>query len=250
MSKTRISKETIQSYMDRYNDGESLLEIASTATLGKTRIRQLLIEYGVTLRPAKPKDYNKLRKKPKYVGQIMSSKNNGDFKVLEYVGNTIYKIRFINTGTTKEVDNSNLIKGNVYDEYKRNYWEFGYLGEMYGKANSHPMMPTWEKMIERCATNKYNYSLDLICNEWANFTTFAHDVEQLPFYDRRVKEGGKKWNLDKDVLGFKKYSKDTCLWIPQQMNVQVAGVYDMINMGFKIEYPSREHIIKYIEANY
>ena len=57
-------------------------------------------------------------------------------------------------------------------------------------------------------------------------------------------------NLDKDVLGNRKYSKDTCMWIPQQMNVQVGGVYGMLEMGFEVKYPTKENVIDYINKNY
>ena len=185
----------------------------------------------------------------KYLNKRMTSNNFGDFDVIGHE-NGKYRIRFVDTGYEYSVDTSNLSKGNVYDPYKPSYYGIGYLGEMAGHAKGHPMLSTWEKILERCYKNHFNYHLGLLCEEWKDFSKFCKDVEQLPFYDRRLAEGGKKWNLDKDVLGGGTYCKEHCMWIPQDMNVQVAGVYDMINMGFKIEYPDKETIIKYINEKY
>jgi hypothetical protein len=189
--------------------------------------------------------------KLKYLNNILESNNYGKFEVLDFFYDIKkYKIKFLETGTERLVDTSNLSKGNVYDPYKPTYNNFGYLGKLYGIAKTHPMLSTWEKMIYRCAKQDTGYSLDLICPEWADFSVFCRDVEEIPFYSSRIKYGGFKWNLDKDILGSKYYSKNTCLWIPQEMNSQVGGIYKMIDIGFKIEYPTKENIIKYIESNY
>ena len=116
------------------------------------------------------------------------------------------------------------------------------------------MKTVWEGMIGRCYNkeNKDYCEKTTVCERWHNFTNFVEDVEKLPFYDKRLSEGGRRWQLDKDILGRGKmeYSPENCIWIPAQMNSCVGGIYEMINMGFKIEYPEKEEIIDYIKRRY
>jgi len=77
----------------------------------------------------------------------------------------------------------------------------------------------WSCMLERCFSEKYkqNYPTynDATCSkDWLSMTKFIEDVSQMTGY------GLKGWQLDKDILvkGNKLYSKDTCCFVPQEVN--------------------------------
>ena len=77
----------------------------------------------------------------------------------------------------------------------------------------------WQNMLQRCFDEKFKQKYptykDVTCSkEWLLMTTFIKDVSQMNGYDL---EG---WQLDKDILskGNKLYSKDTCCFVPAEVN--------------------------------
>jgi len=77
----------------------------------------------------------------------------------------------------------------------------------------------WSGMLERCFDEKYKQKKptykDVTCSkEWLSMTTFIEDVSQMRGY------GLSGWALDKDILqkGNKLYSKDTCCFVPHEVN--------------------------------
>jgi hypothetical protein len=77
----------------------------------------------------------------------------------------------------------------------------------------------WKSMLQRCFDEKYKQRRtaykDVTCSkEWLSMITFIEDVSQMRGY------GLKGWELDKDILvkGNKLYSKDTCCFVPQEVN--------------------------------
>ncbi len=77
----------------------------------------------------------------------------------------------------------------------------------------------WTSMLKRCFSNGYKQGKptyqDVTCSkEWLSMTKFVEDVSQMKGY------GLKGWQLDKDILqkGNKLYSKDTCCFVPQELN--------------------------------
>jgi len=77
----------------------------------------------------------------------------------------------------------------------------------------------WQNMLQRCFDEKYkqNYPTyeGVTCSkEWLSMTKFIEDVSQMRGY------GLNGWALDKDILqkGNKLYSKDTCCFVPAEVN--------------------------------
>lgn len=242
----KITEDIRQTIFKRFNDGETMTSLAKIYGVSRQHISRIL------------SNPNKIviggnGKQPKYLNTRRKSNKCGEYDVISY-RNGMYKIKFVNTCSEIDVDVMQVKQNTVFDHYAPTFMDFGILGESYGKAKQSPVFSTWQHMIDRCfnTRNKRHegYTPDMICDEWANFTTFEEEVKEIPFYEQRIKEGGNKWNLDKDILGQRRYSKNTCLWIPQAMNVHIAGIYRMIDMGFNIEYPTREQIIEYIKLNY
>jgi len=78
----------------------------------------------------------------------------------------------------------------------------------------------WQNMLRRCFTDGFKQSRPtyegVTCSkEWLSMTKFIEDVSQMKGY------GLKGWELDKDILqkGNKLYSKDTCCFVPTEVNL-------------------------------
>jgi len=78
----------------------------------------------------------------------------------------------------------------------------------------------WKGMLQRCFDEKLKqkkptYEGVTCSKEWLSMTKFIEDVSQMKGY------GLKGWELDKDILqkGNKLYSKDTCCFVPAEVNL-------------------------------
>jgi len=78
----------------------------------------------------------------------------------------------------------------------------------------------WTSMLERCFSEKFKQSRPtyegVTCSkEWLSMTKFIEDVSQMKGF------GLSGWALDKDIIqkGNKLYSKDTCCFVPLEVNM-------------------------------
>lgn len=78
----------------------------------------------------------------------------------------------------------------------------------------------WRGMLQRCFDDKLKQNRptykDVTCSkEWLSMTPFIEDVSKMKGY------GLEGWALDKDILqkGSKLYSKDTCCFVPSEINL-------------------------------
>ena len=78
----------------------------------------------------------------------------------------------------------------------------------------------WQSMLQRCFDEKYKQRQptyeDVTCSkDWLLMTSFIEDVSKMKGY------GFEGWHLDKDILvkGNKLYSKDTCCFVPHEINL-------------------------------
>ena len=105
-------------------------------------------------------------------------------------------------------------------------YDIGYYGEGKYKARKNNNEMTiqyryWFNMIQRCYSEKElnrnkTYENVTVCEEWHNFQNFAKW-----FDDNYYEVDGERMNLDKDILikGNKIYSPETCVFVPQRINV-------------------------------
>lgn len=74
----------------------------------------------------------------------------------------------------------------------------------------------WRNMLRRCYTTSHNcYHKVSVCEEWLIFSNFKK------WYENNYHEG---YQLDKDLLGGKLYSPDTCVFIPSKLNKNLVGI--------------------------
>jgi len=78
----------------------------------------------------------------------------------------------------------------------------------------------WKNMLKRCFCEKFKqkypaYEGVTCSKEWLSMTKFIEDVSQMRGF------GLSGWELDKDILvkGNKLYSKDTCCFVPHEINM-------------------------------
>jgi hypothetical protein len=101
----------------------------------------------------------------------------------------------------------------------------GYIGKGKYKSkengkNTHQYM-TWREMIRRCYSEKYHercptYKGCSVAEEWHCFQNFAE------WYDQNYYQiEGEVTHLDKDIIvkGNRVYSPNTCVFVPQKINV-------------------------------
>ena len=123
----------------------------------------------------------------------------------------------------KRTTYANFNKGQIKNPYDKSVYEIGYIGEgrfttwkngKYTKEYS-----AWSSMLFRCYIDKEGqptyYNKCIVCDEWLNFQTFCDWYSKNLYYvDERI-------HIDKDILypGNNIYSPDTCLLVPQRINM-------------------------------
>lgn len=120
---------------------------------------------------------------------------------------------------------SNFKSGSIKNPYDRNVYGIGYLGEgnhviKIGTDKSQPYK-AWHELIARCYAEKKKdtfpayYNICTVCDEWLCYNTFAD------WYVENQYDVNERLHLDKDILyaGNKIYSPDTCLLVPQRINM-------------------------------
>ena len=128
----------------------------------------------------------------------------------KYTTNTIYQ---------------NFKLGQIKNPYDRSLYGVGFLGEEtithFVNNKCIPSYGAWANMLERCYNEKLRhkhlaYKDCKVCKEWQNYQVFRKWYDEN-FYD--IGEG--RMHIDKDILvmGNKIYSPDTCMFVPQRINM-------------------------------
>lgn len=153
------------------------------------------------------------------VGKRFGTNYNGFLTIIEYKDSKTILVRFDSTGYEVWTGLINLKKGTVKDRLLPNVCGVGYVGEVKTPFDT-KCYKTWHHMIERC------YDLEVqkrsptyigceVSEDWHNYQNFR------VFYEENYIKG---YHLDKDLLvvGNKLYSKDTCVFVPQEINCFVT----------------------------
>lgn len=145
----------------------------------------------------------------------------GEFEVIQYISKREMLIRFTDTGYETWCYSNNVAKGKVKDPFIPNVWGVGYLGNAKasyrenGKSHLKTSYNTWSHMIRRCygfaGENVMTYDDCTVCKEWLCFETYEK------WFDEHHIEG---FQVDKDlkITGNRKYSPETCTFIPNRIN--------------------------------
>lgn len=165
------------------------------------------------------------------VGKIFKNKQDEEFQIIEYLGNSKVKLKFLdNYGYETIKTKSNIWSKEVKNPYFPIVYGVGYLGvglwSAYINNNPTKEYSTWKNILKRCFCESYKeiqptYTKCEICDEWLNFQNFAewydnnypHHVEDVSF------------EIDKDLLSKnnkKIYSEETCVFIPSNVNLLLS----------------------------
>lgn len=153
------------------------------------------------------------------IGQVLSSKNTGDFEVIRYGGSRDVSVRFLETGyEVHGAQKGNVLRGNVRDLYYPTVQGVGVVGEV--QRSNLKAMKVWRSMLDRCYSDKYHrarptYRYAEVCEEWQYFPNF------LEWFEVNYVEG---YVLDKDCVDLRRkyYSPETCNFIPESLNTLLS----------------------------
>lgn len=163
----------------------------------------------------------------KLVGETFNGKY-GQYTVISYDGkdknhNKKFTIKFKDSGFTKNNVSSNQIKNrNVLDPYYPQICGVAAVGDYkwipMDKKIVSKLMNQWRQMVQRCynpnhsAYSNYGGRGVWVSNRWLVFEYFLLDIQQIRGWDSKLKNW-RDYQLDKDIKGGNKYSKETCMWV-------------------------------------
>lgn len=159
-------------------------------------------------------------------GEVAYNNFGSKMIIKEYRGCMDIDVYFEKYNYVKEHTRYDHFKsGDISCPYEKRVFNIGYLGE--GRYNasinrkSTKCYDIWQGMLIRCYDSKFiqkypTYERCRVHESWHNFQTFAEWVE-----NNYYKIEGQRMELDKDILckGNKIYSPDTCVFVPQRINL-------------------------------
>lgn len=160
------------------------------------------------------------------IGEKRINNFGSEMVIVEYRGALDIDVYFPEYNwTAKSVQYDNFKNGNIKCPYERRYYGIGYIGEGKYKVCKNGKMTkcynAWHSMLQRCHDEKYHkkqptYIDCEVSKEWLNYQNFAEW-----YYNNYYEIEGEKMALDKDILvkGNKIYSSDTCIFVPNNINV-------------------------------
>ena len=168
------------------------------------------------------------------IGKIIQTEFNGPIQIIQDLGMNESKsrqvlIKFLDTGTVKEVNYYNALKGVARDPYRKDIFGVACKGEVTCIGANTNAYHTWFRMIERCYDPKAHMYPNYggigvkVCDRWLCFEYFLQDIPYLQGYSEWIANPG-KYQLDKDVLQqnipkeMRIYSAQTCMFISQYQN--------------------------------
>ena len=191
-------------------------------------------------------------------GETKQNNHGTTMQIIAYRGNNDIDVEFQDEHHhVKNTTYSNFKRGNVKNPYDKDLFGVGYLGvgkykcKRDNEENLSEVYETWMGMLRRCYFDNIKfpayYDKCIVCEEWHNFQNFAEWYTQN-FYQ----VGTERMHLDKDILvkGNKFYSPDTCLIVPQRINMLFlqkpnkynlpSGISPMANNRYRADYNGKK----------
>lgn len=143
--------------------------------------------------------------------------------IVEYANARDITVQFKSTGELVKADYSNFIKGQVKSRFTPSVLGVGIVGLENVRVNGKLVdsYSAWKNMLQRCYSEKYKekhptYKDVTCCEKWLYYSNFKK------WYNENYYEVNEdRMSLDKDILhkGNKIYSPDTCIFVPQRINL-------------------------------
>lgn len=161
------------------------------------------------------------------LGEVKYNRYGTPMKIIRYGNSSDIDVMFMDEHNyiVKHAMYQNFKRGTMKNPYDKSVYGIGYLGvgKYLTKENgrSTQAYSAWHDMIGRCydgtRSDKYDayYEICTVCQEWLCFNTFAE------WFENNKYECEGRLHLDKDILysGNKVYSPQTCLLVPQRINM-------------------------------
>lgn len=221
----------------------------------------------------------------KRIGEINVNNHGSTMKIVEYNSYNDIIVEFQDDYRERvHTTIGNFKNGNVRNHYERSVYGIGYLGVgrfavKDGQEKTHHYR-IWHELIARCyADTKKDefsayYDICTVCDEWLCYQNFAE------WFENNKYECEGRLHLDKDILypGNKVYSPETCLLVPQRINMiftnktnsrglpngiiqaengylakynhKELGVYKTVEQAYKVYAEEKEKNIKQVADEY
>lgn len=161
------------------------------------------------------------------LGEINYNRYGTPMKIIRYGSSNDIDVMFMDEHNyiVKHAVYQNFKKGNMKNPYDKSVYGIGYLGvgEHQTKINNKRVRAynIWHSMIGRCYEESRShiyeayYDICTVSSKWLCYQNFADWFESNKY------ECEGRLHLDKDILypGNKIYSPDTCLLVPQRINM-------------------------------
>lgn len=158
------------------------------------------------------------------VGEESISKYGHKMVITEYENKNNVVVHIPEYNYSTKAYYSQFKNRTITTPYDRTKYGIGFIGEGKYKVRINGKLTneynTWSNMMARGYDEKYKkksptYEDCTVCEEWHNFQNFAKWYEEN-YYEVE----NEKMNLDKDILvkRNKKYSPDTCMFVPSTIN--------------------------------
>lgn len=161
------------------------------------------------------------------LGEINYNRYGTPMKIIRYGSSNDIDVMFMDEHNyiVKHAVYQNFKKGNMKNPYDKSVYGIGYLGvgEHQTKINNKRVCAynIWHSMIRRCYEESCSdiygayYDICTVSSKWLCYQNFADWFESNKY------ECEGRLHLDKDILypGNKIYSPDTCLLVPQRINM-------------------------------
>ena len=158
------------------------------------------------------------------LGKEFETKKCGKCVVIGYSGSSKVTVKFYHPEYITKCALSSLRSGSVKNPLVPSVYGVGYVGVGLYSSKDVRLYHLWKAMLARCYSEVRNkdrstYEGVTVCEEWLNFQNFASWCDGQEFFNAKD-DNGKAYHLDKDILvgGNKKYSPETCCFVPPEIN--------------------------------
>lgn len=166
------------------------------------------------------------------IGKIFKTNEGCKVEIIQNLKYPYKRIKFLDDyGYECNVRYDHISDGYINNPFHKSLYNIGYMGSgNYNSRTNNRIYSIWSNMIYRC----YNeisfkkcptYKTITVDEEWHNFQNFAEWYEEN--FPKNIK--GIKFHLDKDLLQYgienKIYSSETCIFLPQKINVFIVDFF-------------------------
>lgn len=161
-------------------------------------------------------------KQTMFVGDRFHTARCGWVEVVKYCGKSLVTVRFDDTGETATGTTFEIRSGAITDRTIPVVYGVGFMGSGHVRGPHNAWAySVWTGVLERCYDKAFQdraptYKDCSVAKDWLNFQNFSTDTKTM------IKEP--KWEIDKDILvkGNRVYSKETCVFLPKELNLLIS----------------------------